>query len=235
MPQSFVQEVQTPGGLSPEELKKVQGLYENILLQTDTSNPHTIAGRIPRTYAEALLIAAIAQGVVSGVAENFISLGTDVFPNAPGFEQFLTGSLVSKKVKDETIVKVFEGRAVPLFVDFLRVLNRKDRLGMLRPIAIAFRTLLDARANRVRVLVETAAPLADDQKQKLTDTLAAELKRTPILVVRENPDLIGGLVVHVGDKVFDTSVRSKLETIRNHLLARGSHEIQSGRNRFGDF
>ncbi|MBY0513297.1 MAG: F0F1 ATP synthase subunit delta, partial [Gemmataceae bacterium] len=66
----------------------------------------------------------------------------------------------------------------------------------------------------------------------LTQTLAAALGKTPILVVRPNPALLGGLVVHVGDTVYDTSVRSKLQTARTKLLARGSHEIQSRRDRF---
>ncbi|HEY2909710.1 MAG TPA: F0F1 ATP synthase subunit delta, partial [Gemmataceae bacterium] len=64
------------------------------------------------------------------------------------------------------------------------------------------------------------------------ETLAGILKKTPILVVRVEPELIGGLIVHVGDKLHDTSVRTRLRNIRNQLLARGSHEIQSGRNRF---
>jgi F0F1-type ATP synthase delta subunit len=82
------------------------------------------------------------------------------------------------------------------------------------------------------VLVETAAPLDADQTAALEKTLAALTGKTPVLVVREKPELIGGLVVHVGDKVYDTSVRTKLRAVRNKLLARGSHEIQGGRDRF---
>ena len=232
MNRSFEEQVRSPGVLSPEEMQRVQALYENLLLTTDTSNSHTIAGRIPRTYAEALLTAAEQRGQIVDVAENFQSLGQDVFPNAPGFEAFLDSAAVTRQQKDAVLTKVFEGKANPLFLDFLRLLNRKDRLGMLRLIGIAFRTLLENRANRERVLVEAAAELTADQKAKLTETLAAALKKTPVLVVRVNPELIGGLVVHVGDKVFDTSVRSKLVNVRNQLLARGSHEIQSGRDRF---
>jgi F0F1-type ATP synthase delta subunit len=58
------------------------------------------------------------------------------------------------------------------------------------------------------------------------------LKAEPVLRVREDPDLLGGMVVRVGAKVFDGSVRSRLETLRNQLLSRGSHEIQAGRDRF---
>ena len=53
-----------------------------------------------------------------------------------------------------------------------------------------------------------------------------------MLATKIDPDLLGGLVVRVGDWLYDASVRTQLETIRNQIIARSSHEIQSGRNRF---
>jgi F-type H+-transporting ATPase subunit delta len=226
---SFAEQAQTPGGMSPEELAHAQHLYEDVLLQTDSSR---VAGRLARTYAEALLEVAGRRGEADAVADELDSLLKDVFPNVPGLEAFLDTPAVSRAAKDEALRKVFGDRATPLFLDFLRLLNRKDRLGILRLVAVAYRALRDKKANRQRVLVETAARLDDAQKKALRDTLAAALNKTPVLVVRENPALIGGLVVHVGDKVYDTSVRSKLQAVRHTLLVRGSHAIQSGRDRF---
>ncbi len=230
MNQSFAEQVTTPDAISdPAEVAKVARFYEELLLQTDTTR---VAFRLARTYAEALLGVAEGKGEAEAVGEQFRSLFQDVFPATPGFEGLLVSPGVSRKRKDEFLAKALEGKASPLFVDFLRVLNRKDRLGLLRPVAVAYRTLRENSANRTRVLVETAAPLTPAQTQSLTETLAATIGKTPVLVVRENPDLIGGLVVHVGDKVFDTSVRTKLQTLRTKLLARGNHEIQRGRDRF---
>jgi F-type H+-transporting ATPase subunit delta len=226
---SYVEQVSTPGALSPEELQKAQHLYEDLLLQSDSSR---IAGRLARTYAESLLAVAEERGVADTIVEELQSLGRDVARNIAGFEAFLDSPAVNKRRKDEFITKALEGRATPLLVDFLRLLNRKDRLGSLRLIAIAYRTLLDQRANRLRILVETAVPLTDEQKATLTQTLAETTGKTPVLVIREKPELIGGVVVHIGDRVFDTSVRTKLRTIRNQLLVRGTHEIQSRRDRF---
>lgn len=229
MNSSFTDAVQTPGATSPEEHERAQEMYEDILLQTDSSR---VAGRLARTYAEALLAAADKRGEADAVADQFRSLLKDVFPNAPGLEAFLDSPAVNKHRKDEVIAKVFDGRATPLFVDFLRVLNKKDRLGILRLIAVAYRAIRDNRANRIRVLVESAADLSGAQQDNIRQTLAGLLGKTPVLVLRTNADLIGGLIVHVGDRVFDTSVRTKLQTVKNQLLARGSYEIQSGRDRF---
>jgi F-type H+-transporting ATPase subunit delta len=230
MNQSFLDQVRTPGALPPEELQRVQALYEDVLL---TQADSTVGmGRIPKTYAEALLAAALAKGQVADVAADFQAFGRDVLPNVPGLEAYLDSPAISRKHKDAFIVKLLDGKATDLFVDFLRVLNEKQRLGMLRFIGIAFRTLLEERAGRVRILVETAAPLSDDEQKAVKDDLAKVIGRTPILLVRVKPELIGGLVIHIGDKVFDTSIRSKLQTLRNNLLARGTHEIQSRRDRF---
>lgn len=206
-----------------------QRLREDAQLQTDSSR---VAGRLARTYAEALLAAAEKQGAAEAVAEQFGSLLDEVFPSVQGLETLLSSPAVNRKRKDAALTDLFEGRATPLFVDFLRLLNRKDRLGLLRLVGIAYRTLRDNQANRLSVIVETAAPLDAAQRAALETTLAGMTGKNPVLVVRENPELIGGLVVRVGDKVYDTSVRSKLRAVKNKLLARGSHEIQGRRDRF---
>lgn len=226
---SYTEEVQTPGVLSPEEMERAQHMYEDLLLRSD---PRRIAGRLARTYAESLLEVAEQRGEADAVAEQFQSLGRDVFPNAPGLEALLDSAAVNKRRKDEILTRAFDGRATPLFLDFLRLLNRKDRLGLLRLIAIAYRTLREQKANRQRILVEVAAPIAADQTAALETTLAAVTGKTPVLIVRVRPELLGGLVVHLGDRVFDSSVRTKLRTVRNNLFDRGSNEIQGRRDRF---
>jgi F-type H+-transporting ATPase subunit delta len=57
-------------------------------------------------------------------------------------------------------------------------------------------------------------------------------RREPDLIETVDPDLLGGLVVQVGDLLYDASVRTQLDHIRNQLTERSSHEIQAGRDRF---
>src|SRR6185436_3770660 len=135
----------------------------------------------------------------------------DVLDAHAGVEGFFENPALTREKKDAILAKAFDSSASPLFSDFLRVLNRKDRLGLVRLIAIAYRSLRDAAANRVLVLVEAAAPLSPDQQAEVASTLAAASGKTPVVVVRHTPELIGGMIVRVGDKVFDTSVRTKLQ------------------------
>ena len=190
------------------------------------------AQRVARVYAEALLNAADKQGQSDDVVEALESLIRDLFKAEPQLEAFLTSSAVGRERKARVIDKVFENKASVLFVDFLKVLNRHERLNLLRPILAAAKELRDERAKRIRVQVRSAVPLANDQENRLRQQLREALKLDPVLQTAVDPELLGGVVVRVGDWLYDASVRARLESIRNQLIARSSHEIQSGRDRF---
>ncbi len=190
------------------------------------------AQRVARVYAEALLNAADKQGQSDDVVEGLDSLIRDLFQAEPQLEAFLTSSAVGRERKAQLIDKVFENRAAAVFVDFLKVLNRHERLNLLRPILAAAKELRDERAKRIRVQVRSAVPLANDQENRLRQQLRETLKLDPVLQKAVDPELLGGVVVRVGDWLYDASVRARLESIRNQLIARSSHEIQSGRDRF---
>jgi F-type H+-transporting ATPase subunit delta len=188
--------------------------------------------RVARVYAEALLNAAEKQGQSEQVLESLDSLIRDVFPAEPQLEAFLQSSAVGRERKAQLIDKVFEGKASQVFVDFLKVLNQHERLDLLRPILTAAKELRDQRAKRIRVEVRSAVPLADAQTNRLREQLRQNLQLEPVLQTEVDPDLLGGVVVRVGDWLYDASVRARLDSIRNQLIERSSHEIQSGRDRF---
>ena len=60
--------------------------------------------------------------------------------------------------------------------------------------------------------------LSDTQRTALSSTLTDILKQQPILAVRVDPDLLGGMIVQIGDRVIDTSVRTRLQSLRTLLL-----------------
>jgi F-type H+-transporting ATPase subunit delta len=192
------------------------------------------AQRVARVYAEALLNTAEKRGEADAVLEQLDSLVGDVFRADPQFEAFLASGAIGRDKKAGVLRAVFEHRASELFFNFLMVVNHHDRLELLRPILATYRALRDRRARRMRVKVRSAQPLPEDQRNRLHQELHDTFHLEPVLDVEVDPDLLGGMVVRVGDWVYDASVRSQLETIRNQIIERSSHEIQSGRNRFSD-
>jgi F-type H+-transporting ATPase subunit delta len=187
---------------------------------------------IARVYAEALLGAAAKQNQVPEVLEELASLQEDVFPATPQLEVFLRSGAISRRPKAELIQRIFGARASQLFVNFLLVLNDHDRLDLLRGINQEAHALQDKREGRIKVLVKSAVPLPEDQRSRLEQELRRTLNQEPILETQVDPQLLGGLVIRVGDWLYDASVRRRLEDIRNQLIESSSYEIQSRRDHF---
>jgi F-type H+-transporting ATPase subunit delta len=190
------------------------------------------ASEVARTYAEALLNAAQKAGQVDEVLDELDAIRGFVLEKFPTFAVMMGSPVRTTADKDRIIVRAFEGRALETSVRFLRVLNRNGRLELLGPILGAAREAWDRRQNRHPVTVRSALPLTDAQADALRARLAETVGGTPVLRLEVDPGLIGGLVVQVGDDVYDASVRNRLEQLRQRLIEGKTHEIQSRRDHF---
>jgi F-type H+-transporting ATPase subunit delta len=188
--------------------------------------------QVAQVYAEALLNAAEKAGKAAEVlAELEALLQTSERPRTD-LRNFLAGGVVGRVTRAAVIRKAFDGRAEPMLVDFLLVLNDHDRLTLLPAILFEALQLRDRRARRLPVTVRVAVPLSDEQTERIRRTVSERLNVEAAVNVQVEPELLGGIILRVGDWVFDGTVRTKLEQIRDQILSRGSYEIQSGRDRF---
>jgi F-type H+-transporting ATPase subunit delta len=190
------------------------------------------AQRVAKVYAEALINAAAGRNEIDAVYDQLDSLTEDLYRADPKFAEFLASGAVGRDQKAAVLRSVFQGRASELFFNFLMVLNQHERLGLLPAIREAYRDLRDERARRVRVQVRSAVSLTEDQMARLRKELQDTFHLEPVLETETEPDLLGGMVVQVGDWVYDASVRTQLENLRKQIITGSSHEIQSGRDRF---
>jgi F-type H+-transporting ATPase subunit delta len=188
--------------------------------------------QVARVFAEALLSAADKQGKGDAMLAELDALVHDLFRAQPMLEGFLSSGAIRRDQKEAVIRKTFGPYAEPLFLDFLLVLNHHERLDLLRGIWSCYRELHDAKARRMRVKVRTAAPLSPEQEGTLKTELHDTFQLEPILDVKIDPTLLGGLIVQVGDWRYDGTVRNRLERLRNQLLVNSNDQIQSRRNRF---
>jgi F-type H+-transporting ATPase subunit delta len=74
--------------------------------------------------------------------------------------------------------------------------------------------------------------LDDAQQSAIRDRLSQAFRTTPVLKLEVDPSLIGGLVVQIGDDVYDASVSTHLDRLRESLIEGITHEIQSRRDYF---
>lgn len=183
-------------------------------------------------YAQAVAGAALSAEQLDTVHAEFDSLVHDVLERLPKLEAVLSSSFVDKEVKKEMIDKALSKQASPVLLNFLKVLADHDRLGMLRLVHLAFQQEHERLQNKVRVMVSTAEPLTPEAEKRIEQEIQNRLHLQPVLDKRVLPELIGGIVLRVGDRVFDGSIATQLAQLRQKMIDRSVHEIQSRRDRF---
>lgn len=174
---------------------------------------------VARIYATAILDAADKHGQSREVLEQMESLIDEVLGRDEIFAVFLGSAVVSREHKRAALCHVFEGKVSQVLFHSLLVLNDHNRLGVLRQVAVVMRELYEQRAGRMRVETTTAATLDDEQRDKLCRELREKFGRDPVLFVRVDPELLGGLIVKVDDWVYDGSVRARLVRLQNQLVS----------------
>ncbi len=195
--------------------------------QADVAVEH-IAG----VYAEALLGAAGKADQVKDLLDEFDSLIADVLTPFPDLERLLISGLVSDDEKQRILDRVLAAQASPLLLNFLKVVARHGRLDCLRAIHRQFHQLYDRAQGRIRVRLTTPVPVNDALAAQITADLREFLGTEPVVQRVVDPNVIGGAVIQVGDTVYDGSIATQLHRVRQQIIDRSAHEIQSRRDSF---
>lgn len=174
-------------------------------------------------YAEALLDVAESRNQADQISDELKELVNDVLAKDPSIAVTLESPVLKRTAKAPLLENAFKGKVSDTLYSFLLVLNNKNRLNLISHVAAAYRDLLDIKAKRVRIKVRSAVELSAEQAEHLRQILGHALGREPILVPTVDPAILGGLVVQIGDEVYDNSVQSRIESIRNQLMSRSSH------------
>jgi F-type H+-transporting ATPase subunit delta len=185
--------------------------------------------RVARVYAEALLNAAEKAGKAQEIWDQLFALVGKPLRRSDSPADpitLLTSTAIPRGRRDEIICKALDGKVDALLLNTILVLNDHQRLGILRPVAAVYHELVDQRARRVRVQVKSAVPLTEAERERVKEMARKRLNLDPVLVESVDPGLLGGLRVQVGDRVIDATVRARLDSLKNQLLARSSHAIR---------
>jgi F-type H+-transporting ATPase subunit delta len=180
---------------------------------------------VARIYAQALLELASDRGRIDAVGADLEQVATAVGADA-ALRDFIATPVLDATPK-KRVIESLRGKVDETVIDFLCLLIDKGRIESLAEIAAAYRQLADAAAGRLRVRAATAVALPTDQRRRLEETLQAALQRQCIVEAEVDADLIGGLVLQIGDKVYDGSVRSQLRRVRSRMMrSSGYYENQ---------
>ncbi|MBL0385440.1 F0F1 ATP synthase subunit delta [Tumebacillus sp. ITR2] len=170
---------------------------------------------VAKRYAEALFEVAQQQGNADTVQAELSAI-TDALKAHPELEQMLLHPSISTEVKKKQMNELFNGRVSAIVMNFIQLLLDRRRQEDLHSIAEEFTVLADKASGRVKVKVESATPLSEEEISTLKNTLGANGKQIEVTAT-VNPALIGGAKVRVGDTVFDYTVAAQLERFRQTL------------------
>jgi F-type H+-transporting ATPase subunit delta len=172
---------------------------------------------VVRRYARALFGSATQAGSVDEVEEDLKGID-HILKVAPALPRALGAPTIAASRKQELIGQAFEGRISPLTLRFLRLVLHRRREAILPDVYPEFQRLANEARNILPVEVQSAAPLTDQEQSALSDALAGRTGKTIRLEVSVAPELLGGMIVRMGDTVLDGSVRNKLEQLHTRLL-----------------
>jgi len=183
-------------------------------------------------YAKALLGATEKQGCTDEALEQLGSLLEDVLAKLPNLSVVLESPRVAHEEKVAILDKAFGSRMNPTLLNFLKVVSRHGRMNCLRAILIEGRKQYNTLRGRVDVQVETATPLSDTLTAEITQRLKETLQADVDLRTRVNPEIVGGLVIRVGDTVYDGSVSNQLRRFEDAAMTRTRHALRTAIDRF---
>lgn len=189
-------------------------------------SPDTGQQAIAAVYAKALLAAAEKSGTAQSLLDELGSLVQDVLKQQPKFAAALASPRIATEEKLGLLDNVFSGRVSPELLRFLKVVARHERLGALAEISREYRKQYNEKHQRVEAVVTTAEPLPDDLRDSVLQSLQAKLGQQVDLVLRTDADLLAGMVVRVGDTVYDASLANRLDRQRRQTIRRSVARLQ---------
>jgi F-type H+-transporting ATPase subunit delta len=174
---------------------------------------------VARNYAEALL--AIADRAGGDAVERFGALLDAVAGALEADTRVLAVMMsprVTKAAKRDVLAAALRGAAPEAFIRFLGAIVQRGRQGLLRAISSAYQELVDVKLNRVHAGVVTAHPVDAALARDIQVRLEHAVGKTVVPHFDTDARLLGGIIVRIGDRVFDGSLRRRMRLLRHRLL-----------------
>jgi F-type H+-transporting ATPase subunit delta len=186
---------------------------------------HEEQGSLARVYALALIHLAKEGGEEVRVAEELGQFAS-LLDSDPSIGEFLSSPGVDEVRRHDLLEKLLRGKASDVLVDALQVMNRNGRLGLVGAVERSYHELLEELQGRVDVIVRSAAGMTLAQQSRLRELVKRKTGKEADLISEVDPELIGGLVIQIGDRKLDATVARKLQQMSQAFFDRSSRELQ---------
>ncbi len=175
---------------------------------------------VAKRYAQALIDVAADADAVDTVGEQLDQFSALLDRHDGLLAATLCSPVFTSEERRAVLDQLLPGLGFhPLVVNLLRLANDKKRFPIVDEISRAYSEFADARAGRERVTVRTAEPMSPQIEAEVRTALQTSTGKTVVLTTEVDPSLIGGMIAQVGGTVYDSSIRTRLQNIKQALLS----------------
>jgi F-type H+-transporting ATPase subunit delta len=133
--------------------------------------------------------------------------------DTPDVQRLLSSPRLKRGQREESVAELLDGVAQSA-VNLMRLLVGRNRIGLMRQILDEYKHLADVAAGITRAEVTTAIAVTDDVEEDIRNQLQKKLGSSLEVSVKQDPLIVGGLIVRIGDRVIDNSLRTHLAQLR---------------------
>jgi F-type H+-transporting ATPase subunit delta len=169
-------------------------------------------------YAEALIEIAAEHDLLD-IYSNQLGLIVELYENEPDFRDFLTNPVIKIGLKKDLVSKAFGDIINSSLVNFMFLLIDKKRLDLLPSILTEFRRKADKIKKVLQIEIYSAHPLDDCQIDRIKNIYKKENAALSVHAeLKLDPSLIGGVLIKIGDKIIDSSIKGRLEQLNASVM-----------------
>ncbi len=172
---------------------------------------------IAKRYARAFFEIAEENKTLEQYYEELRQFSSVVSQNQ-SLKEFLANPIFEqdnkKKVLEQIISKM---KLSAMTINFLKLLIDKRRIDVLTDIETCYRQLMDEALRKIRVNVKTAFPISGEMQDYINASLEKVTGKKVEMTVENDPSLLGGIVIGMGDVLYDGSIKNQLNNMRNLL------------------
>ncbi len=172
---------------------------------------------IAKRYARAFFEIAEEEKMLEKYYDELRQFSSVVSQNQ-SLKEFLANPIFEQDNKKQVLEQIISRMKLsPMTVNFLKLLIDKRRMDVLADIESCYRQMMDEALKKLRVTVKTAFPLSADMLNYVTSALERMTGKQVDVTVETDQNLLGGIVIGVGDTLYDGSIKSQLNNMRNLL------------------
>jgi len=169
-----------------------------------------MSGSVAKRYSRALFEVAKERSLIDTIEADLKAV-VEALASSEELSKFLSHPQVTTEAKKDFFKQAFEGKVAAETFNFLLLLIDNERESDLAGIYAAFVALANEERGIADAIVTTAKPLSEEDQKELAEKFGKSIGKTLRVQTVVDPSILGGVVVKIGDRLYDGSIKSKLE------------------------